>query len=345
MHAFVLDPQDPAAVRSAISSIICEEVSVDGSRIFHKGHRIANDDLDRLALVHRTIHVAQLEPGDVHEDEAGMRLAAAVSGPGLSLSSPRQSRVNVISNGKGLLRIDGERLTAINRLPGVLVFSLVDRLAVLPGKILAGAKIAPVAIERSILEEAEAIATTKPIIQVKPFRSLNVGVISTEGLEGRVRERFVESLRKKIDWYGGTILGLTEVENDPKQVAAAIETYVQAGADLVLTGGGDTIDPLDAALLALGAVGAEVVRFGAPVHPGSMFWLAYRGDLPIFNLASCSMYSKATSADLILPWIMAGERVTANDIAELGFGGLLEGKSMSFRFPPYGAEEAAGASE
>lgn len=104
------------------------------------------------------------------------------------------------------------------------------------------------------------------------------------------------------------------------------------GADLILTGGGNTIDPLDAALVALPRIGAEMVKFGAPAHPGSMFWLAYRGQTPIFNLASCSMYSKATVADLVLPWIMAGERVTADDLAALGYGGLLD-RDMGFRFP------------
>ena len=88
-------------------------------------------------------------------------------------------------------------------------------------------------------------------------------------------------------------------------------------------------------------IGAEIVRFGAPAHPGSMFWLAYRGTLPIFNLASCSMFSKSTIADVVLPWIMTGERVEADTLAGLGFGGLLD-RGMTFRFPPYdvdGVEE------
>jgi hypothetical protein len=46
------------------------------------------------------------------------------------------------------------------------------------------------------------------------------------------------------------------------------------------------------------------------------------------------MYSKATVADLVLPLVMAGERVTLDDLAELGYGGLLD-RGMSFRFPPY----------
>jgi hypothetical protein len=74
-----------------------------------------------------------------------------------------------------------------------------------------------------------------------------------------------------------------------------------------------------------------------------MFWLAYVGDIPLFNLASCSMFSRSTTADLILPWVMAGERVTAADLSGLGYGGLLD-RDMQFRFPPY-TEECAGESE
>jgi Probable molybdopterin binding domain len=340
MQASILDPADPAALRAAVGAIICEELSLDGARAFYKGHAIQQSDLHRLATLTRTIHITRLDPNDVHEDEAARRLATAIAGGGVHLSEPRQSRINVIARERGLLRIDGERLTALNRLPGVLIFTLIDRLAVLSGKVLAGVKIAPIAIDESIIARAEAIAAGEPIVKVDPFHPLKVGVISTEGLTGRPRDRFQSSLREKIAWYGGSVLGFTDVANNPDEVASAIRESLSKGADLVLTGGGDTIDPLDAALLALDAIGAELVTFGAPVHPGSMFWLAYRGDVPIFNLASCSMYSRATSADLILPWIMAGERVTADSIAALGFGGLLEGKAMAFRFPPY--VESAG---
>jgi hypothetical protein len=340
MQPFTIDPAHLSNRDNLVGSIICEEVSLNGHGVFHKGHTIEASDLERLKSLERSIHAAWLDADDVHEDAAGKRLATSISAGRLPLSEPRQSRVNVLSDVKGLLRIDGERLNAINLLPGVLVFSLVDRMSVLPGKILAGAKIASVAIDRETLSKAEAIAAGGPILQVKPFKSLRVGVISTERLEGRIRERFQSTLIKKIAWFGGGVMEFKEIENEPARVAESIEAFIAAGADLILTGGGDTIDPLDAALLALDRVNATIVKFGAPVHPGSMFWLAYRGTTPIFNLASCSMYSRATSADLVLPWIMAGERVTTSDIADLGFGGLLEGRAMSFRFPPYDTEQA-----
>jgi molybdopterin biosynthesis enzyme len=106
---------------------------------------------------------------------------------------------------------------------------------------------------------------------------------------------------------------------------------------VLLAAGGNTIDPLDPLLLALPQIGAEMVHFGAPAHPGSMFWLARKDNVPIFNLASCSMYSRATVADLILPLVMTGRQVTSDDIVELGYGGLLD-REMAFRFPDYDAE-------
>ncbi|MEA2597098.1 MAG: hypothetical protein QOF01_3567, partial [Thermomicrobiales bacterium] len=189
-----------------------------------------------------------------------------------------------------------------------------------------------------------AIAGRQPVVQVKPFLPLAVGVVTTEGMTEKTRERFRETVRKKIAWYGGEVLGFADLPNNESKVADAIERFVDGGAGLVLTGGGNTIDPLDAALQALPRIGGEIVKFGAPAHPGSMFWLAYRGETPIFNLASCSMYSKATVADLVLPWIMAGERVGLDDMAALGFGGLLD-RDMGYRFPPYEADAANEADE
>jgi hypothetical protein len=326
-------------VAGAAGAIVCEEVKVGGKRRFRKGQRVTPEDLAVLAEVDRPLHLIRLDPDDVHEDEAGQRLARAMAGEGIATQPPVQSRVNLVATGKGLLRVDADALLALNRLPGIAIFTLLDRQPVLPGKIVAGAKITPVAVPRATIEDAERIAARSPVVAVMPFQSLKVGVITTEGLEGSVRDRFRATVEGKVGWYGGRVIGYADLPSEPGAVGAAIERFAVEGADVILAGGGNTIDPLDATLQALPAVGAEVVAFGAPAHPGSMFWLAYRGEMPIFNLASCSMYSKATVADLVLPSVMAGERVTSEHIAQLGYGGLLD-RDMQFRFPPYEAEQA-----
>ena len=340
MRAITIQPGDSLLDPGSAPVIITEDVTLEDRRI-RKGHRLVPADVPLLAGLERPVHAVVLEPGDVHEDDAGGRLASAVAGPGLAIRGPSFSRYNLIARTKGLLRVDADALLRLNRLPGVAIFTLEDRIPVVPGKIVTGVKVTPVAVPEGTLGEAEAIAAEGPVVQVAPFQPLRVGVISTEGPDWRVRDRFQASVAQKIGWYGGSVIGFSDLPPDAEVIAAEIERLVGEGADLVLAAGGNTIDPLDPTLRALDVAGADIVRFGAPAHPGSMFWLAYRGTLPIFNLASCSMFSKATIADVVLPWIMTGERVEADTLAGLGFGGLLD-RGMAFRFPPYdvdGVEE------
>ena len=341
MQALTIGPQTTNDDADLEGVIVTEEVRHEGRRLFRKGHRLRADDLAALAELERPFHAVRLNADDVHEDEAAQRLATLAKGPGLIARGPVQSRVNLVADRKGLLRVDPAAVLAINTLADTALFTLPDRLSVLPGKIVAGAKITPVAIPERTLAQAEAYARARPrsIIEVKAFAPLAVGVVTTEGLEGRTRERFEDTVRRKIGWFGGNVLRFEDLPNDADAVARAIDGLIADGAQLVLAGGGNTIDPLDATLQALSMVGASVVRFGAPVHPGSMFWLAYtdRTEIPIFNLSSCAMYSQATVADLILPWIMAGERVSRAELSGIGFGGLLD-RDMGWRFPPYDAE-------
>jgi hypothetical protein len=337
MNGFVFDPalSDPA---TALNTVMTSEGRVAGKRRFRKGHRIAEADLADLIRVEHRLHLVRLDDDDVHEDDAGIALAASIAGPGIEHKRPIQSRVNLMAASKGLLRIDHDAIVALNRLPGISVFSLLDRIAVVPGKNVAGAKIAPVAVPRSVLDAALEIAGPGPVVQIKPFAPKRVAVISTEGLDEGVQERFRTAVIKKVGWYGSEVTGFTELPDDADLVAEAMTNQIAEGADLILTGGGNSLDPLDPTLVALGDIGAQMIKFGAPAHPGSMFWLAQRGSVPIFNLASCSLYSRSTVADIVLPWIMAGESVELDDIAEIGFGGLLD-RDMSFRFPPYDSDE------
>ena len=90
------------------------------------------------------------------------------------------------------------------------------------------------------------------------------------------------------------------------------------------------MDPDDKTPLAIKNTGADIVSYGAPVLPGAMFMLAYyqvtEGDDPrtvaIMGLPGCVMYAKRTIFDLVLPRVMADDKVTAEELAALGPGGL-----------------------
>ena len=53
-----------------------------------------------------------------------------------------------------------------------------------------------------------------------------------------------------------------------------------------------------------------------------MFQLAYKGDLPIVGIPACGLYHKTTVFDLVLPRLLAGERMDNRDLARFAVGGL-----------------------
>lgn len=343
MKAITLDASSMAQSLDLSRIVVTQDVSI-GEAQWRKGRRLSAADATVLNVLAHPMHAVLLADDDVHEDEAGGRLARAVAGPGLRISVPKFSRYNLFATTKGLTRIAADRLDAVNRVPGMAVFTLMNRLPVVPEQMVAGVKVTPVAVPEEALHQAEVIAAGEPIVQVTPFLPLPVGIINTERPEWKVRAKFEESVRHKIGWFGGSVLGFRNIAPDPEAIAAEIEGFATQGAGLVLAAGGSTIDPLDSTLVALERAGAEMVRYGAPADPGSMFWLAYRGDMPIFNLASCAMFSRTTVADIVLPWIMTGERVTSDTLASLGLGGLLD-RDMAFRFPAYDVDRLPGEGE
>jgi hypothetical protein len=341
LHPIAIQPTEIShQACDLVGAVVTREHRVGITR-FRKGQVLSAEDGPVLAQGTEPIHAVILEPDEVHEDEAGVRLAEMVRGDGVMQRDPVQSRVNMVATRKGLVRVNSDALLAINLRPEIGVFTVPDRLPVVAGKIIAGAKIAPVAIAAATLDAIaqELDALREPVIRVAPFLPIRAGVVVTEGLSEKIRDRFEAAVRQKIGWYGGDIVRFAYVADEAEAVAGAMHSLLAEGAEMLLAAGGHMMDPLDATQGALPLIGARLVRQGAPAHPGSLFWLGHldEGDAPIVSLASCSMYSRSTVADLVLPRLMTGERVSCADIATIGYGGLLD-RDMGWRFPPYDTE-------
>ena len=304
---------------------------------FRKGQVLTAGDLPELQRLDRPVlHVIRPAPGDVDENEAGARLARAIAGAGVRLKPAAQSRVNLIAAHRGLLKVDAATLTAINTIEGMSIFTLFDDQPVVEGEVVAGAKIAPLVIDGASVCQAERLAADVPerVVRVLPFRPTQLAVLYREKLAPSARERFGEAVRQKADWFGATVGAILPVSDEPADIAATLDRFVGDGAGLIFAAGGSSTDPLDATIVALELAGARLVRRGVPAHPGSMFWMAYLGDVPVLSLASCSLFSQATIVDVVLPQVLAGRTVTSADLAALGHGGLME-RGPHYRFPPY----------
>ena len=293
---------------------------------FKKGHLITPEDVPILLQMGKdTVYALELAPDDVHEDDAGRRLGRAAAGDGVNCSEPRESRVNLFASRTGLLKIDLPALEAINELPGVVLSTLPNNMPVTAGDMLAGTKVIPLAVKESLVRAAEDIAALSgAVVAVLPYRVWDVGIVVTgnEVFHGRIEDRFGPVLCKKIESFGSRVLGLQYAPDDPELIARSIGEMIAAGADLVLVSGGMSVDPDDVTPQGISMAGADTEVYGAPVLPGGMFMLAYCGEVPVIGVPACGMFFRTTVLDLVLPRLLAGERLRRRDIIALGHGGL-----------------------
>jgi len=306
---------------------------------FRKGHCLVPEDIPELLQMGKdAIYVLELEPDEVHEDEAGTRLGRAAAGAGVTCSEPLESRVNLFASRPGLLKINIAALEEINDLPSVVLSTLPNNTPVAAGDMLAGTKVIPLTVKNDVVQAVEQIAgRLGKVVSVIEYRALDVGIVVTgnEVFQKRIKDRFGPVLRDKVSYFGSRVLDLQYAPDDPGRIAELIGGMIAAGAQLVLVSGGMSVDPDDVTPQGISLSGATIEKYGAPVLPGAMFLLAYRGEVPIIGVPACGMYFHTTILDLVLPRLLAGERITRRDIVSMGHGGLCR-TCPECRFPKCG---------
>jgi molybdenum cofactor cytidylyltransferase len=305
----------------------------DGRRLFRKGRPLTSEDVLKLEQAGRTVvYVAELEPGDVEENDAAQRLAQAVAGRGLRLSRPSAGRVNLLSTVLGVLQVDVARLAQINLLPGITLATLPIHHPVRPKQIAATAKIIPYAISGAHLARIEdEIAAGQPLISVNELPPHRVGIFLSgpHSVRNDLQDQFEAPLRARVEAYGSQVERVSfiilEEEDDEIALAHLLQESLAQGLDLVILAGETAImDSCDLAPRAVERAGGRVECVGVPVDPGNLLMLAYLGDVPILGAPGCARSLKTNALDWVLPRLLSGERLTHSDLANLGHGGLLE---------------------
>lgn len=303
-----------------------------GHKALGKGHRIAEADLPGLrALGITALRVAVLEPGDVHEDEAARRLGAAVCGAGVLATRPAASRVNLLAATDGVVRVDVERLLCINQIDGLTIATLASGSLARRRRRIATIKIIPFAVPEALLREAEAIGRAGgAMVALDSLRPTRVGVIlvGSAAARDRIEQGVAPAIVARVQELGSDVLATRYVPPDEPAVAAAILDLRQAGAGLLIVAGETSImDRDDVTPQGIRLAGGRIEHYGAPVEPGNLLLLAYldepAGAIPILGAPGCVRSRDINIVDLLLPRLLAGERITRQAIVALGHGGLL----------------------
>ena len=364
-------------VQQAVGTVLAHDITEIRpgefkGRAFRKGHIIKEEDvchLQRLGKEH--LFVLQVADDEMHEDDAVTALATALMGAGVRIQGePKEGKINIVADRDGLLSIDREALLRFNMLGEVMCATLHSNTVVKKDQVVAGTRTIPLVVKKSIIEEAVRVVEQGQgpvvrghgVVEVKELRRPKAGIVITgnEVYHGKIKDAFATIITKKIEEYSGEIVGIYYAPDDERFIEERLRELIAAGADLLITTGGMSVDPDDVTRFAIRNLGATNLTYGSAVLPGTMFLVGYiekvrssecrvRGDInlklntqnseliPILGIPACGMYHRTTIFDLILPRVLAGELIGRKELAELGYGGLcLNCKECRYPVCPFG---------
>lgn len=296
-------------------------------RAFKKGHIITEEDIPHLLRLGKDhIFVFELGEDKIHENEGAMILGKLGRGENISLGSEiKEGKINFNSSIDGILKVDSEKLFELNMLGEISFATLPNNIPVKKGELVGGARIIPLVIEKEKMDRAKALIK-EPILNVRPYKKYKVGIITTgnEVFYGRIEDKFGPVILEKLKPYNSEIIGQAFCPDDKEIIKEKAREFLDKGATMIIFTGGMSVDPDDMTPTSIIELGGELISYGAPVLPGSMFLLSYLGDIPMMGLPGCVMFAKKTVFDLVLGRVMTGERLTKADIMRYATGGLCQ---------------------
>jgi molybdenum cofactor cytidylyltransferase len=314
-------------VGEAEGAILAHSVK-HASGVFRKGRVLSPADVEALAASGvESVFAARLAPHDVPEDEAAAAVARVVGGQGTIAQAPFTGRANLHAATRGLAVVDTARVRDLNRLHESLTLATVSPFAVVDQRqMVATVKVIPFAVPRGVLNEALAIIGTAPLVRVEAFRGKRAGLIVTvlPQTKPALVTKSQEAIRERVMGLDGELADSRVTGHDTVEVAAAIRDLHRTGSDPILVFGASAIvDRGDVIPQALADAGGKVVHLGMPVDPGNLMMLGRLHDAAVIGVPSCARSPKLNGFDWVLQRLMAGVAVTAEDVMDMGAGGLL----------------------
>lgn len=309
---------------------------------FKKGHIIREEDLPHLKrLGTRHLFVLHIGPGEVHEDDAAIRLSEALAGPGVVFDGrPSEGKIGLKAAHRGLLKVNVEALTELCLISAICCASRHNNILVERGDTIAATRAIPLIIDEKTLSSAIHIAEAAGgIFSVKKLSQPQTGLVITgnEVFSGLIEDQFAPIIRKKLKFLGCKLKETLFAPDDKIKIVKGIEELLQKGSALIMVAGGMSVDPDDISRLAIAEAGAKDEVYGTPVLPGAMFLYGRIGDIPVLGLPACVLFYKATILDLVLPRVLAGEAITRRDLADMAHGGLcLNCEQCHYPICPFG---------
>lgn len=318
-------------IEDAVGCILSHDVTkiVPGEfkgRLFKKGHIIKEEDIEKLLDIGKEhIYVWEPKENELHENDAATRIKDLALGEGCTISEEiKEGKIDFFADRQGVLKINKDLLLKLNMVGEIIVSTMHNNTPVKKGEKIGATRVIPLIINEEKIIEAENLIREK-IIRVEEIKPKKAVLITTgnEVYKGRIKDAFLPVMEEKLGYYGSEIIRQVILPDDKEMISENIIKAIEEDkVDVVICTGGMSVDPDDVTPSAIKDCNGEIVTYGAPVLPGAMFLLAYYKNTPILGVPSCAMYAKRTILDLVLPRVLADEKLTFEDIASYGNGGM-----------------------
>ena len=319
----------------AVGLTLCHDITEvkDGfkGRAFRRGHVVTREDIPHLLdLGKKHLYIWEENAGEIHEEDAALRLAALAPMENAEYTGPSEGKMTLTAGEDGLFRVNRSLLDEINAIGEITITTLPDHYPVKKGMKLAGMRIIPLVCQESEIEAAEQLVrrAERPLMELVPYqKNLPVGIIVTgsEVYSGRIQDKFEPVVREKTAPFGANVLGCIFCDDYLDMLQSAIEKWRERGAKLIIMTGGMSVDPDDLTVTAMRQSGAEIISQGVPAQPGNMFTVAYLDGITVLGVPGAAIHAKTTMLDVILPQAFAGIPFTRRELRSLGAGGLCQG--------------------
>ena len=193
----------------AVGHVLCHDMTqiipgVSKDARFRKGHIVTQEDIPvLLSMGKKNLYVWEKRPGILHEDEAAEILFEICHGANTCKKAPpKEGKIELLAACDGLLKINREKLLAVNSLTEMMIATRAGDFAVKKGDLLAATRIIPLVIDEEKMAAARAAAGPEPIVSGIPFGRKKSALSPREAKSSAAGSRTLSARRSARNWRG-----------------------------------------------------------------------------------------------------------------------------------------------
>src|SRR6185312_4967754 len=155
-----------------------------GKKLMAKGHLLRAEDIRALEMVGmKEVWVAELEEGELPEDEAVWGVAAELACGSYRVEPVSGGRANLVAAETVCTLVDEDLLREINGASGLVIATTLNFSMATRGQRIATVKSAPFAVSQADFEKSVSVLREKgPVLQARPMQAARIGVVYCDPL-------------------------------------------------------------------------------------------------------------------------------------------------------------------